>query len=139
MATLLVRQTLLGCASTVCSNHVDGLHHEEEDRCGNRDEGDRVGDERAVPEHGVVDREREIPKVGLTHDHRHDWCEQVVHEGRDERCERDAEDERDGELDNVSSEEKVSELLEHEGLLSRNGEDWAVGILAPCRPTSASV
>ena len=61
-----------------------------------------VGDERAVAEHGVVDRERQVGEVGLADDHRDDRHHEVVDERVDDGRERDAHHERDRELDDVA-------------------------------------
>ena len=101
-------------------HRLHGLHDEEEDGRGDRQELDHVRDERAVAENGVVDRGREVVEVRLADDHRDDRHDEVVHEGVDDCRERQAHDERDGELDDVAAEQEILELLQHGSLLGRS-------------------
>ena len=120
MPTLLVRHALLNRLPPPSLQHrLHGLDDEEEDRSGDRDELDHVGDERAVAEDRLVDRERQAAEVGLADDHRHDRHDEIVNERVDDRRERDAHDERDGELDDVAAKQEVPELPEHCSSLRR--------------------
>ena len=80
---------------------------------GDRDELDRVGDERAVAEDSVVDRERELAEIGLADQHRDDRQHEILDERVDERSEREAEHEGDRQLDDVAPQKEVLELFEH--------------------------
>ena len=109
MPPLLVRHALLDRLFPAPRQHrLHWLDDEEEHGGGDRDELDRVGDERAVVEGRVVDREREAPEVRLADDHRHDRHDQALDERVDHGRERDPHHERDRQLDDVAPKQEVS-------------------------------